>query len=198
MGKLVLVVGASGVGKDSLMQFAANHLADDTHFNFIKRHITRAAESGGEDHHALTASEFDAMERQGLFAFSWQAHGLSYGISKTIVEFIENGGVAIVNGSRHAMPVIATIMPFLHIISIVADPTQIALRLRGRARESDDNIRLRLERRAPVLASHTSVFTIDNSGDLEVAGLALVKQLQTISASPPNQTLHLSQAPRED
>lgn len=206
MGKLVLVVGASGVGKDSLMQFAANRLAHEPCFNFVKRYITRPVESGGEDHHALTASEFEQMEQAGVFAFSWQAHGLSYGISKAIVEFIENGGVAVVNGSRYAMPIIAAVFPFVHIISIVADPTIIAQRLRGRGRESDDNIRQRLERQAPVFQSHTqrhtqsptSVFEIDNSGSLEDAGLALVKQLQTISLSPPDESFHLSQTPRED
>jgi ribose 1,5-bisphosphokinase PhnN len=57
-GTLFLVVGASGVGKDNVIEGAKAALAGDDHFFFARRTITRSADAGGEDHCAVTADEF--------------------------------------------------------------------------------------------------------------------------------------------
>ena len=79
---LVLVVGPSGAGKDTLLEAARQALADDPRFRFVRRVITRPADAGGEAHEAVTAEEFAARE----FALQWQAHGLSYGIPADAIE----------------------------------------------------------------------------------------------------------------
>ena len=49
-GNLIVVVGPSGVGKDSLLSGARERLA---RVHFMQRVITRAADAGGEQHLSL-------------------------------------------------------------------------------------------------------------------------------------------------
>ena len=83
-GTLVLVVGPSGSGKDTLIGGAARDLAGDGAFVFPRRIITRPTEAGGEPHIAQTLPAFEEAEKAGAFALSWRAHGLAYGIPGAI------------------------------------------------------------------------------------------------------------------
>lgn len=79
-GRLFYVIGPSGSGKDSLMRYARASLAGDPSVVFAHRYITRPMELHGENHVALTETEFDARLAAGLFAMHWESHGLRYGI----------------------------------------------------------------------------------------------------------------------
>ncbi|MGZ5147587.1 MAG: phosphonate metabolism protein/1,5-bisphosphokinase (PRPP-forming) PhnN, partial [Burkholderiales bacterium] len=99
-GRLFYVVGASGVGKDTLMQYARDTLHDEHAVLFAHRYITRPAGAGGENHVALTAQEFEVRKRHGLFAMTWQSHGLHYAIGIEIDIWLAKGLTVVVNGSR--------------------------------------------------------------------------------------------------
>ncbi len=77
IGRLFIVVGPSGAGKDTLIA-GAKVLRPDLHW--ARRVITRAEVAGGEPFEGVSLEEFNTRRDAGEFALHWQAHGLSYGV----------------------------------------------------------------------------------------------------------------------
>jgi ribose 1,5-bisphosphokinase len=169
-GRLFYVMGASGVGKDSLLAFL-RQAGDPTRVAVAHRYITRPADSGAENHVALSEAEFQARLQAGWFALHWRSHGFSYGIGCEI-DCWRRGGVNVaVNGSREHLPLAIESYPDLVPVLIMAEPSLIAARLAARKRESADEIAERIGRQVEL---PEKVVTIDNSGALEVAGAELL------------------------
>ncbi|WP_457580471.1 phosphonate metabolism protein/1,5-bisphosphokinase (PRPP-forming) PhnN [Ensifer canadensis] len=186
-GALVVVVGPSGAGKDSVMGFAARHFSNCADIHFVRRVITRPSDAGGEVHESVSASEFLDMEQAGAFAVSWDAHGLKYGIPEDVRRNVENGTTAIVNGSRSALPAFRAAFGGIAVAVITAEPTALAKRLAERGRESEEDVLRRLSRQVPDVTSGPDVTVIDNSGRLEIAGrrfVELVEQLRMTANHP--------------
>ena len=80
-GNLFVIVGASGVGKDTLLNEIKRKLI---HFHFVRRYITRNLDETNEDHIPISSSDFQKKAKDGFFAITWEAHCLSYGIPKDI------------------------------------------------------------------------------------------------------------------
>jgi phosphonate metabolism protein PhnN/1,5-bisphosphokinase (PRPP-forming) len=155
---LVLVVGPSGAGKDTLLEAARLALADDPRFRFVRRVITRPADAGGEAHEAVTPDEFARRE----FALQWQAHGLSYGIPAGAVL---DGAVAVANVSRTMIAEAARRFP-IRVIEVTAPAAVLAARLASRQRENEADVAARLSRNV-ALPAHVTVETVVNDGPLE-------------------------------
>src|SRR5258708_37970574 len=83
-GTLILVVGPSGAGKDTLIAGARAALNGDARFVFPRRAITRSQLAGGEDNETMTPGAFAAAVAAGAFALPWRAHGLRYGLPLAI------------------------------------------------------------------------------------------------------------------
>lgn len=182
MGAMIAVVGPSGVGKDSLLAFAADALGGRDDITFIRRVITRPADAGGEAHIAATAEEFETMAAAGAFAVTWQAHGLSYGIPVETVAAVRAGQTLVVNGSRAALSDFRTVYPRFEAIGITANRDCLARRLAARGRESAEDIAARLDRPEPPLPDGLSLHLIDNSGELADAGRRLAALIAEIAA----------------
>ncbi|WP_245412708.1 phosphonate metabolism protein/1,5-bisphosphokinase (PRPP-forming) PhnN [Oceaniradius stylonematis] len=172
-GMLFAVVGRSGVGKDSVINHARAALACDHRVLFVRRVISRPADSRGEDHDPVTEDQFRRLLAEGAFCAEWQAHGLHYGIPTAVLDHVETGGVAIVNGSRQALDRLFDRFPHVQVVEIVADPEVIAARLAARGRETAEQIAGRLRRSVPAYRGADTAVTIDNSGPLAIAGDAL-------------------------
>ena len=142
---LIGVVGASGAGKDTVLEGLRAALADDARFIFIRRAITRPAEAGGEAHEALTEAEFTSRD----FALQWEAHGLRYGIPRGIEAELAAGRVVLANLSRTVVEQAAARHPFA-VLEITAPPALRAVRLAARGREDAADIAARLAREAPL------------------------------------------------
>ena len=119
-GVFVAVVGASGVGKDSLINFARDHLADQV--AVVRRVVTRVADDGSEDHDSMTPEAFAAAEQRGEFALSWEAHGLQYGLPITLDDDLTAGRVVIANLSRAALPRVLARYPAALVVEVTAAP----------------------------------------------------------------------------
>jgi ribose 1,5-bisphosphokinase len=172
--RLVYVVGASGSGKDSLMRFARTRLATNPAVVFAHRYITREADAGGENHVALSAEEFAARRRAGLFALDWESHGHAYGIGIEINQWLAKGVTVVVNGSREYLPQVQEPYPELLAVSIHVPPEILRARLTARGRESADAIDARLERHRMLQDQMAFGMTINNDGELAEGGKALV------------------------
>lgn len=165
-GCLVLVVGPSGVGKDTLLGFARARLADRADIVFPRRAITRPTDPT-EDHEALDETAFAARD----FALSWQAHGLRYGVPRAIETELAADRRVVVNVSRGVLETARRHYP-TQVIAITAPLPILAARLARRGRESVDDVARRLARtNAPIAADAV----IANDGTIEVAGAALVR-----------------------
>lgn len=182
-GALIVVVGPSGAGKDSLISYARERLAVDPGFLFVRRVVTRPADGATEDHESVTPDGFAAAVSQGLFAVTWQAHGLYYGIPASAAAYIAAGGVAIANGSRAALPAISAAFNPIVVVHVTARPEVLARRLAARGREDAESIEARLRRNLPEIERNGTWIEIDNSEALDVSGEALLAIIRQIKQS---------------
>lgn len=162
-GRLIAVVGPSGVGKDSVMAAMAQARP---HLSIARRVITRPAMAGAEDHDTLSVDAFDAAVRSGAFCLHWQAHGLRYGIPVKTLDAVKAGSDLLVNLSRGALAQAVAIFPCVTVLSVTAQPDTLAARLAERGRENDAQIAQRLARPAPVFPAGARVVTVSNDGPL--------------------------------
>lgn len=161
---LVLVVGPSGAGKDTLINGARDALAGDARFVFPRRVVTREAVAALEDHDSVTPTEFALQEANGAYALSWEAHGLRYGLPAHIVSDIAAGRVVVMNSSRAMVAAARAKFPGTVAVLIEATPVVRAKRLAGRGRESAGEIEARLARE--VGDPLPDAVRVDNSGAL--------------------------------
>ncbi len=142
---LVLVVGPSGAGKDTLMAAAREILPEPERFRFVRREITRPAEAGGEDHLAVDVTRFAARRAAGGYALAWEAHGLFYGIPADIAEDVAEGRVVVANVSRAVIAEAAARFAVIG-LEITAPAEVLARRLAARGREDPADVARRLAR----------------------------------------------------
>ncbi len=162
---LVLVVGPSGAGKDTLLSALRDSLPPETRVRFARREITRPA-SASEDNIEITEAAFEAKQKAGGYALSWRAHGLCYGIDAGVLADVASGLTVIASISRAVLAEAAPLRP--RVIEITASPAILADRLAGRGRETAEQIAERLSRQVPIPAG-MDVVTILNDGTIEDA-----------------------------
>lgn len=180
-GVLVLVVGPSGVGKDTLIGGARQALDGDKRFSFARRLVTRPADIDLEDHVSLELEEFAAAAAAGRFALTWQAHGLDYALPIAVDTDLTLGRVVVANISRHAVPQALAKYPLCRVVQISAEISLRAARLARRGRENRDQIVARLAREGAALPADISPIVIDNSSSVGIGVTAFVMALRQIA-----------------
>jgi ribose 1,5-bisphosphokinase len=173
-GRLVYVVGPSGSGKDSVIDWARGRLPPGSGVVFARRAITRPADACGEEHLALTDAEFDACLALGEFAMHWRANGQRYGISREIDQWLARGRTVVVNGSREYLPRAAGRYAQLEAVHVTAPRELLLARLEARGREAAAALASRLARHPGV---PDAALEIVNDGPLPRAGQRLLDYL---------------------
>jgi ribose 1,5-bisphosphokinase len=177
-GTFVAIVGPSGAGKDTVINYARERVSGHTAFVFPRRVITRVSDGKTEDHDTLTPEAFAKAEVEGAFAFSWGAHDLHYGLPSSIDADIGAGRIVVANVSRSIVPDIAARYGQLILVIVSAHPDIIAKRLADRGREDAEAIAKRLKRMQVEDGLRADAVLIENSGPVEMAGERLLAVLR--------------------
>ncbi|MDI2594591.1 phosphonate metabolism protein/1,5-bisphosphokinase (PRPP-forming) PhnN [Pseudomonas sp. 681] len=181
-GRLIYLIGPSGSGKDSLLDAARTRLAERG-CRVVRRVITRSSEALGEAAQGVSPEQFAEMQKQGAFALSWQANGLSYGIPREIDDWLAAGQDVLVNGSRGHLHETRERYPDVQVLLLTVDLPVLRQRLLARGRESLAQIDERLARNTQFSENllednDAALCLIDNSGPLENAVERLLSYLE--------------------
>jgi ribose 1,5-bisphosphokinase len=163
-GRLVLVVGPSGAGKDTLLALAQAACAEER-VVFPRRVVTREA-SSSEDNEQVSPEQFWLALGRGEFAMHWQAHGHCYGLPRAIDDDVRAGRTVVVNVSREVVEAMRRAYADVTVVAITAPPEVLAERLAARARSSDGQLADRLRRAVGGAAAAPDVI-INNVGSAE-------------------------------
>jgi ribose 1,5-bisphosphokinase len=172
-GRLVLVVGPSGAGKDTVIAGLKTACAHDPAIVFPRRVVTRP-NSDAEDHDSLNDAAFDSAVKNGLFAFWWQAHSLKYGIPRTADDDIRAGRVVVCNVSRSVVPEVRTRYASVDGVLVTAPAEILAARLTGRSRDTDGSLEDRIKRNGN-FAEFRADHVIENVGAPDAAVQLLLR-----------------------
>lgn len=175
-GRLVLVVGPSGAGKDTLLRLARAACIDDNSVVFPRRVVTRES-SADEDNIAVTPDEFRRAREHGDYAMHWDAHGHSYALSTEINDHIRAGRTVVANVSRTVVGGLRQTYANVVVIAVTAPPDVLAARLAARARHSDGNIAERLTRSVDDASTPADV-TILNAGSADYHSRQLLRVIR--------------------
>lgn len=184
-GHLVLVVGPSGAGKDSVLSGARAELAGDRRFVFPRRFVTRFADAQAEDHFSMSDMEFAIAVSKDAFALWWKAHGNSYGIGRSIESDLDAGAVVAVNCSRSIVGEAMERFQNVTVIEITAPPDVLVQRIVARGRESEAQAQARVSRQVPAYPAGAKVVEIANDGALIDAVDRFCDALEALAAPAP-------------
>lgn len=178
-GALVLVVGPSGAGKDTLMAAARALLADRTDIHMARRRVTRT-DTTGEDHAPVAPATFEADLAAGRYPLWWRAHGLAYALGPEVADAIRAGHTVMANGSRATLPEARRRFERAYVVLVTAPPEVLAARLAARGRESAADVAARLAR-APEVALEADLI-IQNTGPVDDGAKRLADFMRAVSA----------------
>ena len=190
-GCLVLVVGPSGAGKDTLMDLACATLRGDPSVVFPRRVVTRAA--AGEPHDTMDPAAFERAARAGAFALTWDAHDLRYGIPADIDAYIRANRTVVCNVSRTIVAPARERYAEVLVVLVTAPPEILAARLAARGRDSDGDLERRLTR-SENFAALAADCVIANVGAPEAAAAVLIEAIVRPAASRPTTAAERSSA----
>lgn len=173
-GCLVLVVGPSGAGKDTLIRLARAALEHEPRYVFPRRLVTRPP-SEDEDNAVIDEAAFSRGQAEDRFTLSWRAHGLGYAVPAEAGQRVEAGHVVVCNVSRRVVGEARGRGLPVSVVEVTAPPEILAQRLAARGRAADGDLAARLARAVPVAAD----LSIRNAGSPQEAAARLVQHLRS-------------------
>ena len=157
---IFLIVGPSGSGKDTLIDYAVNKLP----VKKAKRVITRE-NNQYEDFKSVSDDEFNQQQ----FFIKWESYGRKYGIPPLSDDHY------LLNVSRQVINQVKALKPDTKVIELTTKPEVLAKRVNKRDRDTIKEKKERLKRAVNI----NSDFKIDtSSSDVSVAGEELINYLK--------------------
>lgn len=184
--RLIYVVGPSGAGKDTLLNWLKSRIRSSSPLHWARRTINRppSTKEHDEQHESVDEIEFENLLKQGAFAMHWEANTHRYGIRFHEIEPLHQFKWVIVSGSRWYLPVALRDYPGMTILHITADQELLRRRLIERGRESNKSIEERLRRVLPVITPpQSNLIEIINNGSLETVGNHMLERLGELEST---------------
>lgn len=183
LGKLVLVVGASCAGKDTLIRWATGSLGPELPLRFEKLEITRPL-TPADRHAPIDRASFESRRRSGYYVLHWDAHGVSYGVPGSARTALDSGISVVTVASRAAIDRGRALPWECHVLEIRAPFEVLKRRLKARGREAGEDLAERLSRSSQIAVLGANVHVIDNGGALTESGAAFNRVLAGLVAAP--------------
>ncbi len=166
--KVLLITGASGTGKDSLIALARDYYRNGKGISFVKRYITRLPDEN-EQNYYVDQEAFSLLCKNDFFISHWQAHGNLYGIARSQLFHTGDDRLAIVSVSRGSIKDFEQNFSKVITLCLTVDKKNLRKRLLRRGRESNAAIEKRLARSTYPVAAENLIF-FDNSENLCISG----------------------------
>ena len=146
-GKLIVISGASGVGKGTVLKLMMGKRAD---FSFSVSATTRPPRPGEEDgvhYYFVTKERFEEMIAQNAF-LEYDAHAANYyGTPRAQAEEKMERGHVLLDIEPNGAKLVKQAAPEAVLIFIMPpDMQELERRLRGRGDTPEDQIKMRMER----------------------------------------------------
>ncbi len=179
--KIILIVGPSGAGKDSLLKICKQSFSSRDDILFVPRYVTRMPDDN-ERNYYVDESAFNTLKQNGFFFIDWRAHGNLYGIGLDPL-FKKDTHAVIISVSRTVVDAFETVFRDVDTLVVSAPDTVLKKRLVNRDRESAEARHGRLAR-SGLETRARSHFCFNNDGPLEEMASRFIQLMETILSSP--------------
>lgn len=174
-GLAVVIVGASGAGKDTIINKFAELQPD---FCVARRYITRNTLDSNEAFISVPSGEFKTLAQEDVFCLTWSAHDCQYGISKDIYKSYLKGERVVLSISRSVLNDAIALFPSHKIINITANQDILRSRLLARGRENSEQIDARIARSTHKIPQNIQYSTLHNNGSVDEAVSTLMTLIE--------------------
>ena len=146
-GSVFVVSAPSGTGKSTLSQRLVQNIPGLIFSISFTTRAPRAGEVDGKDYFFVTDQKFDEMVARGEFVEWVEVYGRKYGTGRTWLESVLSTGQDVLldietTGAKNLRQAI----PDAHMIFILPPSARILeARLRGRGKDSEEQIRMRMQ-----------------------------------------------------
>jgi ribose 1,5-bisphosphokinase len=184
---IVLIVGASGTGKESLLRSTRSYYKHDPRFYFARRYATKPP-GENEDNYFLDRAGFMILKTHGYFVAEWEENGYLYGIPWSFAEGAD-GATLFCSVSRTAIRSFEKRFDSVTTVQITARAKRIRERLEKQTQKNTTTIKRRVAR-AKELWHTQNLVLFDNSPPLSQATQSFINLLPILVKENTEYSFH--------